>query len=793
MIMEHMNEEDANFEEEGFDVRYYLFKFLNYWYLFAIAIVVGLVIAYFQNQSTPSVYKVNSSLLIRQQQGALDLKSIVPENVMGGSTMEDQRVHNEIGILRSFQLTEQAIRELDFEVSYYREKTFVDNPVYHQAPFEVAFDTSHIQPLNAKIYVRKVDEENIRVSIETDQAVPYQYQTEQVHTPVSDVQYTQTVRLGETVESDLCKFAIYSDEDANWNSDGDNRYYFVFNSYKKLIGKYHSFDVSVEEKSTILNLSYNSGNVEKARKFLDKLVELYLERSVSKKDHVARETLEFVDRQIAEISDSLNESEKQLEQYQASEQLMNLDILTQKTYDNLDKLQSEKAEIMVRLKYFDYLKDYLKNNKDVQQMVAPSSMGISDPLLQNLISKLSDLYAEKAEMEVNSRKENPYISGLKVKIQDLRKSLIKNVNNLEDKNNIRLKDIKQRISELTQKISQLPVQQRQLFTYERRFELYNELYTYLLKKRSETEVSKAANIPVHEIVDEARMATSSPIEPKPKKNYMIALLLGLVVPGAFILLKDYFNDKITDIESIEKITSFPVLGHIAHSKAKAGNVVQEYPRSPIAEAFRSVRTNYQFIAGGEEVVTTLVTSASQGEGKSFISLNLAVSFAMYEKKTVLVSFDLRRPNLYNFVNIDEGPGLSSYLSNNSDLDDIVHSSDLENLDIIPAGAVPPNPSELIASEKTEELFRKLKQTYSYIILDTPPVGVVTDAFLLVRYTNSNLFVVRHNYTSQRMFESLIKNLSQKRINNVNVVINDISLKSKGYEYHYGYYYNYSYY
>ena len=788
-----MDEEDQVFQEENIDFKYYLFQFLNYWYLFVIAIVVGLIIAYFQNKSTPPVYKVNTSLLIRQEQGALNLKSIVPESVMGEGTMEDQRIHNEIGILKSFRLTERTLKQLDFEVSYYSAGTFVDKPVYHNTPFLVEYDTSHIQPLNTGIYVEKLDDARIRVKIDAEKIVPYHYSTEQAYTPVSGVDFTQTFSMGETVETDFCKFTIKPHKPNKWNDKGADDFYFVFNSYRDLIEKYHSFDVKVDDESTILRIAHNSRNVEKSRKFLNKLVDLYLERSVIKKDHIAKETLRFVDRQIDEISDSLDESEEMLEQYRANEQVMNLDMLTQKNYDNLNKLQSEKAEILVKLKYFDYLKNYLKKNQDVRQMVAPSSMGISDPLLQNLIKKLSDLYAEKTDMEINSKKENPYLSGLKVKIEDLRKSLIENVSNLKDKNEIRLRDIKQRMAELTQEVRQLPVHQRQLFTYERRFELYNELYTYLLKKRSETEMGKAANIPVHEIIDRARLASASPLQPKPKKNYLIALLLGLVVPGAFILLKDYFNDKITDIETIEKITNFPVLGHIAHNKGKNENIVQDFPRSPIAEAFRSIRTNFQFIAGGEEVITTMVTSASQGEGKSFVSLNLATSFAMYEKKTVLVSFDLRRPNLYHFINIDEAPGLSSYLSNNSDLEDIVQPSGLDNLDVIPAGAVPPNPSELIASQKTADLFRKLKQTYSYIVLDTPPVGLVTDAFLLVKYTNANLFVVRHNYTSKRMFDSLVKNLSQKNINNVNVVINDISLKSKGYEYNYGYYYNYSYY
>ena len=788
-----MHDEDNIYQEDQINFKYYFFKFLNYWYLFVVAIGIGLAIAWFHNQSTPRVYEANTSLLIRQDQGALDLKSIIPESVTSGATMEDQRIHNEIGILRSFRLTRKTIGQLDFEVSYYLEKPLVDQPLYHRAPFRIGFDTSHLQPLNTRIFVSKLASNQFRIHMQAEKLVPYRYLSGEKHPPVTGVDLTRTIRMGETVETDFCRFTLLPNKKVPWPASKDGSYCFAFNSYRQLTKKYHHFDVEVKENSTILNVSQKTRNVEKTCRFLDNLIKLYLERSVSKKDHIARETLGFIDRQIKEISDSLDESEENLQRYRASEKIMNLDILTEKTYENLDRLQSQKADIMMKLKYFDYLRNYLKQEKDVQQMVAPSSMGISDPLLQNLIQKLSGLYVEKTNMEINSKKENPYLAGVKEKISELRRSLKENISNLEDKNRIRLRDIKQRMDGLTRQVRQLPVQQRQLFTYKRRFELYNELYTYLLKKRSETEVSKAANIPVHEIIDRARLASNAPLQPRPRKNYLIALLLGLVVPGGLILAKDYFNDKITDIDTIEKITTFPVVGQIAHSKGRSDNILQNDPRSAIAEAFRSIRTNFQFIAGGAQVTTTLITSAGQGEGKSFISLNLATSFAMYGKKTILVSFDLRRPNLYNFMDMPKNPGLSEYLSYNTALDDIICDTDIDNLDVIPAGSVPPNPSELIASQRTEELFRELNKSYSYIIIDTPPVGLVTDAFLLLKYTTANLFVVRHNYTGKRMFETLVKNISQKNIRHFNVVVNDINLKSKGYEYHYGYTYNDYYY
>ena len=788
-----MAEEHDLLKEEQLDIKYYIVKFLNYWYFFPIAIVIALAIAYYLNQSTPGIYKVSTSLLIRQEQSAFGLKSLTPENLFEGNTLEEQRIYNEIGILRSYGLIRKTLNELDFEVSYFVDHRFAHKELYHQSPFIFDFDTSYAQLAGARVQVTSIDKNRFEVFCEQDKAFLYSYEKESMIRLIEDVEFSDTLSLGEEINNEFIKGTFIQNPRSKRSMDPEETYFFRFNTYRQLVRKYHSFDVGTDDKSTILNISLETNNIEKGKKYLDQLIELYLKRTVSKKNEIANATLGFLNNQIQEISDSLKSSEKKLQIFRSSEQLMNMDILTEQTYAKLDQYQSERAEILVRQKYYDYLTNYLKKNKDVQELIAPTSMGIEDPLLMNLVNKLSDLYTEKTELEVNSKKENPYLNALKMKIEDLKSSLLETLENLKNKSQIRLSDIESRVNELTGKVKGLPAKQRLLFGYERRFELYNEIYTYLLKKRSETEVGKAANIPVHEVLDKARLKTLTPIKPRPRKNYLIALLMGIIVPAGLILLIDYFNDKITDINTIERMTDFPVLGHIIHNKHKAENVVFERTRSPLAEAFRSVRTNFQFITGKEDGSVILVSSASQGEGKSFVSLNIATAFALYEKKTVLVSFDLRRPNLYDIFNIDDKVGLSSYLSKNLQFEEIIHKTAISNLDIIPAGKIPPNPSELIASVRTGEFFERLKQEYDHIILDTPPVGLVTDAFLLVKYTDANLFVVRHNFTKRRMLNTLIKNIEQKKIQNVSLLVNDIKLKSRNYEYNYGYSYNFNYY
>ncbi len=244
---------------------------------------------------------------------------------------------------------------------------------------------------------------------------------------------------------------------------------------------------------------------------------------------------------------------------------------------------------------------------------------------------------------------------------------------------------------------------------------------------------------------------------------MIALFFGFIIPFLFIFLRDYLNDKIIDKKDVEKLTKYPIIGHILHSTKLTNLVVSGSPKSSIAESFRSIRTNLEFMAKGKEKQCILITSDMVSAGKTFVSINLSTIFAMYGKKTLLMGFDLRKPKIYQDFGLTNTVGISSYLINKSTLEEITQKSPVENLDVIMAGPVPPNPSELIASEKTDQLFEELKEIYDYIIIDTPPLGLVTDAFLLMKYADNNLFVVRQGYTNKKVFASIIKDIEKREM------------------------------
>ena len=314
-----------------------------------------------------------------------------------------------------------------------------------------------------------------------------------------------------------------------------------------------------------------------------------------------------------------------------------------------------------------------------------------------------------------------------------------------------------------------------------------------MHRRAEAQILRASNTPDNEILDEARLVRTNKISPRTSMNYLIALILGLLIPALYLFLKDFFNVSISDRKDVEKITKYPIIGQVAQSSDKDPMVVINNPKAPIAESYRSIRTNIEFITQGKPKSVILVTGDMQSIGKTFNSINVASIYALYGKKTVLLGFDMRKPKLFQEFGLNNNVGISSFLSNKEPIDNVIQPSNhIPTLDVITSGPIPPNPAELIASEKCNEFFDLLKERYDYIIIDTPPLGLVTDAFLLMRYSDVNLFIVRQGVTNKNIFGSIIKDLEDRGFN-TSIVINGIETnKGYGYGKRYGYGYGYAY-
>ena len=507
---------------------------------------------------------------------------------------------------------------------------------------------------------------------------------------------------------------------------------------------------------------------------------------------VSENTIRFIDEELTGIQESLGSAASELKEFRTQNDLMNLDMQATQIYNNIQALERERAEMTVNVKIYKRLQDYIKEQiDDPENLAAPSTMGIADPLLNQLVRDLVTLSQTKATQLLTQTEQHPQIVKLNEQIVTTKKTLLETINNLVINADMSLDEINKRIAKAVSETKVLPEKQQQLINYQRNFNFNDETYKYLMQRRAEAQILKASNTPDNEVLDVARLERTVRIAPRTSMNYLIALILGLLIPAVYLFLKDFFNVSISDRKDVEKLTSYPIVGQVAQTSSKDPLVVVNSPKSPIAESFRSIRTNVEFITQGKNQSTILVTGDMQSIGKTFNAINVASIYALYGKKTVLLGFDLRKPKLFKEFGLNNNIGLSSFLSNKEPFESIIQSTTaIPSLDIITSGPIPPNPAELIASEKCDELFKLLRERYDYIIIDTPPVGLVTDAFLLMKHSDVNLFIVRQGVTNKNIFGTIIKDMESRGLK-MSIVLNGIQT-NKGYGYGYGKKYGYGY-
>ena len=526
-------------------------------------------------------------------------------------------------------------------------------------------------------------------------------------------------------------------------------------------------------------------------------MDVYIRYGLENKNQTADSTISFIENQLLIIMDSLALAEKKLEVFRKDNRF--IDISSEGNYiqNRLGQFESEKATFELQLRYYQYLDNYLESKDTAGSIISPSVMGITDQVLLRLVSEFSEIQKQIAEVGYTLNREQSAYALINRQLEQTRLALKENVNNGLASLRLSIAEVNDRIVELEKDLSNLPSTERQLINIERDFDLNNTVYTYLLEKRSESEIARASNVSDNRIIDKAAWHSTSIIKPQKKKNILIALIFGLVTPALALIILDFLNDKILDGKDVERRTKVPVIGYISHCEGNVDLPVIEKPGSTLAESFRSIRTAIKYYVNDGEVKVIGVTSTISSEGKSFVSSNLAAIIAMLGKKVLLVGLDLRKPKLYKIFDNIADVGMSTYLSGNSTYEEVIMSTNIDNLFLAPAGAIPPNPSELIESERMQIFMDRAKDEFEYIIFDTPPIGIVSDTMLLAPYVNINLFIVRQRYSSRNTLDLIDRLHKQDRFKNMVIVINDIKLSGYyGYGIRYGSYtdrYGYNYY
>lgn len=775
---------------------YKLYRYKN-WFICSIFVLI--VAAFLFNETATTLYKCKTTLLLQDNKNSSFLTS---DNIMRGFGLfgDNPNIENEIGILQSFTLIHDAIVQLNLETSIYKQEYLFDKianfdflitnkEIYNEAPIQIIIDKSSLQPISIPFRFKILDKSRIKIeSFGTD--VPlYSYIIDDVVAFADTVSVNGIYNFEEEIKGKYYNFKIHlkTNDTYRWKNEIT---YFSFNNTNLLTLQYQS-NISAtnnSKTSSLVEISMKGDNKLKIADFLNTLTNSYLDRNLEKKNRIAINTIKFIDSQISEVSDSLSIAENKLQNFRTSNQVMDLSFQGQKSFEKMSDLESQRAILVMQQKYYEYISNYFQKNNDMSDLIAPSSMGVQDPILNQLTLDLIALNTERNNLINRGNTKNLFLNNIEIQINNLKKTIRENISNNTTTIGIAMQEISNRMAIINSQISKLPSTERQLFGIERKFKLNDAIYTFLLQKRSEAQIARASNTPDYEVIDQARPITTSIIFPKKRLNYVIACAIGLFIPFLIIMTSEFLNMKISSKKELESITELPVIGHVFHNEGKSNIVITDASNSTISESFRSIRTNLQFYSKGKDKQVILLTSSYSGEGKSFIAQNLASVFALFGKKSLLIGFDMRRPMIFKSLNLSNKIGMSTILINKTTVEETIQRTWLENFDCISAGPIPPNPLELIASIKTDEVFNEIRSLYDYIVIDSPPVGIVSDAYLLSKYADVSLYVVRQSYTNKEAFLNNIKHMVDKGIPNISLILNDV--KSRGMSYDYGYEYKY---
>jgi|WetSurSiteA1Bulk_404760.scaffolds.fasta_scaffold00805_5 tyrosine-protein kinase Etk/Wzc len=760
---------------------------LSNYKLFILTVIIAIGLAFLQNRYTVPMYKVAGTILIKEnknEQGGGNMNDYLNSSLFG----KDQIFQNELWIIRSSPVIDRTVRNLDLSVSYFIKSRFNFRDAYQNAPFKISYLRNHPQPVNVRFNISFLKEDYFTLSAESDPASFYNFETERFTHQKDKWTFFRNARFGELIETPDLSFIIERDSSKQISYNDGTTYAFVFRDFPTL-GKVmkSSFEFNaVDRMATVIQISLNTESVPRGIDLINELMNVYSDQNLERKNHLASITIDYIEKQLTEISDSLSQAENNLQNFRSSNQLLNITDQATALSTQYMNLQDQLAELVSLKRYYEYVTDLLTKD-NFSNLMLPASMGISDPLLNNLMSELIATQAQRSNLIENKQERNPLVQKLNIQIETLKKTISENISAVSKTTSISIDEMNKRIQKVQAEISRIPGTQRQLGTIEREYRLNDAIYNYLLEKRAEAKITKASNLPDNMIIEPAKMSGTGPISPNKRKNYVIALFIGLALPFSYLMIKNALNNKIESQNDIEQLTDTPVLGKILHNRFKTNNVMFELPKSDIAESFRALRTNLDFYVRGGTKKVIMVTSCLENEGKSFIALNLAMSYAQLGRKTILVDFDFRKPKSYFKEEGESKEGLSSYMINKSNLEDIIVKSPHDNLSFILVGILPPNPVELIALERTEKLLTKLKDEYEIVVLDTTPLAQVTDAYLLLDKSEIKIVVVRQAQTFRTVFSLIMKDLHQKNVDNVCLVLNDNRLFRDQYGYGYGYY------
>ena len=745
------------------------------WWMFAVSLVLCISFAATYLYVKHSRYSVHAKVLVAYDDGAGSMGASMLQSLslggVGGRNVED-----EVIVMSSHSIKAQAIKELKLNRSYsspdglLRKKYYYNNsPIEIMAPDEL-FDTLTV---GLKFNI-KANEDLSNISVKVKKG---RFKT------VAEVTSDKLPMVVTT------PYGIYSIDTTSFYTPGkavEVNASIIGNSvYAEAI----SNDLTIlktDRKASGISLYYEDINIRRGKDLLNKIIELYNRKGQNEKNEMAINTGKFIEERLDTLYVALALAERNIQNYKQDKNIV--DVASEAKYLMEKKGLLDEALISAEATY-EVLRmsdDFFKNPQNSYSMM-PFSVDL--PGIDDVVSSYNELIAKRMEIEANAKGDNPALKAIDAQIDEMRESVKKSIEGAVTSASIRLKELKSQESKSNSRLSSIPAQEREYIELQRDQRIKNQLYSYLLQRREENKLVLAATTPKGKIIDNA-YAFNEPIAPNKKMIVLVAIFVGLLIPALIIYVKNLLNSKFDSIEALGRLTSLPIVGEICHSRRASENhiVVSETSTRPIAELFRLLRSNLQFMLPLKGVgigQVAMVTSSCSGEGKTFVSMNVAESLALLDKKVVLVGMDIRLPMLAQNLGLPSSPGVTNYLSGAvDDVDKLIQRH--ANCDVIVAGPVPPNPSELLLNNRIDQLITELKQRYDFVIIDSAPIGLVSDTFSLGRFSDLTLYVSRANYTKKSFIKYLNSVVERGQLKNVAVVVNDTNPKlSHGYGYGYG--------
>lgn len=780
--------------QNSFDFKGFLIKTVSYWKWFLLSWIIAFTWAYQVNIRKEPIYSMENTISVKEESNPFFTANTSLVFNWGGTSDQVQAISS---TLKSRSHNELVVSKLQFYIEYLKKGKYNFTDAYGEVPFYVDIDNRRGQIAGMLIGIKFVSEKeyDIKITFENDQVSLIHYNNNSSsNTAVAQGEFVKRFRVGERVMLPFLNWKLEINENPGFYTN--NEYFVRFSGFDGVVGNYQGINVETDAKGgSILKLSLQGTNKARMVKYLNTTVQVLKDNQLAAKNQFATNTINFIDSTMRAMENQLKATGDELKSFTKGKNIIQIEEGGAKLADQILEYDVRRDEVNRKINYYSMLDNYLKNSVDFSKLPAPSVAGIEDPNIAVNVSKLISLSTQRSELKYAVKSEKMFRDFDK-SMSAIKNVLLENIITAKEALRYEFNLINGKINQSESSIKKLPEDQQDLIKIKRKYDLNNDIYSSFLEKRSEADIVKAANVSDIRFIDPAKDVGGGLVGPKTGVNYILALFLGFLFPLLFVFGVFFVNNSIQNTEDISKLTTIPLIGVVGKKKNDSNLSVFEKPKSALSESFRAIRSSLQFLYKKQQLngaKTLMLTSSISGEGKTFCSINIATVFAMSEKKTIIVGLDLRKPKIYEDFKVSNEIGAVNYLIGQKTLDEVIQKTHIPYLDVITSGPNPPNPAELIMSDSMSEMFALLKERYDYIILDTPPVGLVSDALELANFSDVILYIVRQNFTKKDMITLLNSRNKRGELDNVSIILNGFESKAKygyGYGYNYGYGYGY---